>query len=57
MKKLIVLLCLFFSLLQFSYTEEISSNIELPKNEYIISPFIGFGAIGVTICIAIEMVF
>ena len=48
MKKLIVLLCLFFSLLQFSYTEEISSNIELPKNEYIISPFIGFGAIGVT---------
>ena len=48
MKKIVVLLCLFFSLLQFSYGEETFSNIEMPRNEYIISPFIGFGAIGVT---------
>ena len=48
MKKTIVLVCLFFSLLQFSYTEETFSNIEIPKNDYIFSPFVGFGAIGVT---------
>lgn len=48
MKKTLILVLLFFSLLQFSYVEEAISNIEKPKNEYIISPFIGFGAIGVT---------
>lgn len=48
MKKIIALVCLFFSLLQFSYTEETSSSMEPKENEYIVSPFIGFGAIGVT---------
>ena len=48
MKKTLILCSLFFSLLQFSYVEEAVSNMEKPKNEYIISPFIGFGAIGVT---------
>ena len=48
MKKACILYFLLFFLLQFSYTEEVSSNKELQKNDYIISPFLGFGAIGVT---------
>ena len=48
MKKVFVLCSLFCFLVQFSYAEEVSLSIEKPKQEYIITPFIGFAAIGVT---------
>ena len=46
MKRVFIIACLFFSLLQFSYTEEVPLNTR--KSDHIISPFIGFGAIGFT---------
>ncbi|MGP1521561.1 MAG: DUF2715 domain-containing protein [Treponema sp.] len=46
MKKTIILSCLFFSLLQFFYANDTSFSSTETKNEYIISPSIGFASIG-----------